>query len=351
MLMQDALYRNDIASNYFGLLDEDEVFHDEGRLPGAGQPLVPGGLSTGSADQYLIQGYQFGYCVLSSRPVVVTLSFFNSYAPCTDPTGLVPTAEFVTTGLPNGGCWMVAFDLTGTTGEFLLSADGGDGSWDNSGALDDFGYSLNINAQQGNGSGALTEGPILSGNLINLTTIGDGTQFQNPSSAGTGVGTEDLFWLVSPVVADGCYFYGGCFPCASLNTVVYGDSGEDTPSTFCLPALPNSFSPAGGRLDDGPGFGTASAVFEISDVPAQPGLLFTGSASGQTPFGCGNLCVTGAPLVRYGPFNVGPMAVNTFSVTIDMSLSSNSLVQYWFRDPANAPACGATFNLTNGVGL
>ena len=34
------------------------------------------------------------------------------------------------------------------------------------------------------------------------------------------------------------------------------------------------------------------------------------------------------------------------TTTIDMSISSNNRIQWWYRDPANSGACGGTFNLS-----
>jgi hypothetical protein len=349
ILAQDALYRNDLASGYFGLLDQSEIANDEGRLPGAGEVLLPGGAEVGTADCYTITGFQFGYCNLAATAVTYTLTFRDAYAPCNNPANFSDTATFVASGIPTNGCWIVAFDISGTSLEFGINADGGDGIWNNDNDADDFGYALNINGGQGDNTGQTQTGPILGGRTDLPLTQGDGTKFKNTANDGTGLGSEDLFWLNSPTVADGCYFYGGCNPCANFNTTFFGIDGcTGGVPTFCDPAAANSVSAGGGVLASTGGYGTNMADFSVTDIPNQPGVLFTGPAMQDpgVPFGCFQRCVVGAGVVRYGPFFP---AGNALNVTIDMSVSSNSFTQYWYRDPAGI-ACGASFNLSNGVG-
>ena len=119
----------------------------------------------------------------------------------------------------------------------------------------------------------------------------------------------------------------------------------NTPSSYCDPASGNSVSPGGAQLISLSGYGTASAVFQIQDTPVQPGILYSGTTNPSTPFGCGLRCVGGA-VVRYAPVFA---ATTTFELTIDMSVSSNPRVQWWYRDPANAGACGAAYNLSNAL--
>jgi hypothetical protein len=115
---------------------------------------------------------------------------------------------------------------------------------------------------------------------------------------------------------------------------------------YCHPANANSVAASGAALSSTGGYGSASSGLFVSDTPNQPGILFTGlSNPGGTPFGCGQRCVGGS-VVRYGPFQ--PVG-NNLSTTIDMSLSANSRVQWWYRDPSNQAACGDTHNLSNAL--
>jgi hypothetical protein len=115
---------------------------------------------------------------------------------------------------------------------------------------------------------------------------------------------------------------------------------------YCAPGLPNSVSPGGAILTSISGFGTATAEFEVLDTPAgQFGLLVTGDLNpGGLPFGCGTLCV-GGNRIPYGPFL--PVGAQTFVLaTINMAISPNNRIQWYYRDPAGV--CG-TFNLSNAL--
>ena len=120
-----------------------------------------------------------------------------------------------------------------------------------------------------------------------------------------------------------------------------------SPSPYC-PGLPNSVQPNGAILEAIGGYGTSTALLRVSGAPNQPGILFSGPNPVQVPFGCGMLCVGGGGLVRYGPFFASG---NQVERVIDMSLSQNARLQFWYRDPAFLPNCGNAFNLSNAIGL
>lgn len=133
-------------------------------------------------------------------------------------------------------------------------------------------------------------------------------------------------------------FYGVSFQVSS------GDGG-DIGVAYCAPGGPNSFSPGGGVLTSTGGYGTAGATFQISDVPDQPGLLFSGPDQINLPFGCGSRCV-GGQVVRG---DVLLPAGNSISATFDMIAAAGlDNIQFWYRDPANF-ACGSSFNLSNAL--
>ncbi|MFT4541288.1 MAG: hypothetical protein ACI841_001550 [Planctomycetota bacterium] len=118
------------------------------------------------------------------------------------------------------------------------------------------------------------------------------------------------------------------------------------PSAYCAPGNTNSVSAGGGILTSAGGYGTANATFDLTDVPDQPGILYSGDGMPNIPFGCGNRCVGGFT-IRGGVINpVGHQAMN---VPFDMSASTSVNMQYWYRDPLNLPACGDAFNLTNAL--
>ena len=352
ILAADTIYRNDSPSGYFGLLDQSELGYEVGRLPGAGNPLGNGSADTGSADAYTVNGFQFGYCALGTGATSYTVTWSDKYIPCGNPGAeFTEIAGLTATGLPNGGCWIVAFDLAGTTQEFNLNAEAGDG-YDGPGQEDEdsFGYSLNVNNGQGDGTGQVQAGPILAGTSATadwgVGTVWDSATPNTPG-AGSGINTQDLFWLTSPIVADGCYFFGGCLPCASYDMVFFGaDSGGGGLTPYCDPANANSVS-AGGAGLSGASLGGSSESFTLTDIPTQPGILYSGPNQIQLPFGCGDRCVGGSGVIRYGPFFP---AATTDTFTIDMTGDSNGNIQYWYRDPANTTACGASFNLSNALG-
>ena len=163
-----SIYRNDIPSGYFGLLDEGEVAFEAGRVPGFSNQVGNGSGDVGSDDNYLIDGFQFGYCALNQAPTSFTISFSEKYSPCGDPAvEFNELASITATGLPSGGCWLVTLDISGTTLAFSLEAEGADG-YDGPGQedADSFGYSLNIDNGQGDGVNQLTSGLILAGSSL-----------------------------------------------------------------------------------------------------------------------------------------------------------------------------------------
>ena len=349
ILGTDTLYRNDIPSGYFGLLDQDESAYEVGRLPGAGNVLGNGNGDTGSSDSYIVNGFQFSYCALNVVPTTITFSFSEKYSPCSSPSNYFTSiATISASGLPSGGCWLVAVDLAGTSAEFAIAAEGGDG-YDGPGQEDEdsFGYSININNGQGSGN-QVTTGAILSGSPLQADW-GRGTQWDSVTpnqGGGAGINTQDIFWLEGPPY-NGCFFFGGCQPCASFETVFFGTDGGGGLTAYCDPANANSVS-AGGAGLSGTSLGGASESFTLTDIPTQPGILYSGPNQIQLPFGCGDRCVGGAGVIRYGPFFP---AATTDTFTIDMSGDTNGNIQYWYRDPANTTACGASFNLSSALGL
>ena len=131
----------------------------------------------------------------------------------------------------------------------------------------------------------------------------------------------------------------------SVNGVqIVPDAGG--PSSYCAPGNANSVSAGGGVLASAGGYGTAGATFDITDVPNQPGLLFSGNSGLDLPFGCGRRCVGGFT-IRGVPFT--PSGNQALGVGFDMSAATSLNIQYWYRDPLNLATCGSAFNLTNAL--
>ncbi len=230
------LYRNDAFTGVFGSsgVAADLYWIDEGRVPStSGHPNA-------TADSYLVQGIQFAYCS-SEGPAgqVAALEFYDSYRSCTDPSSLIPVGTIGPLTLPGsaaigvGACWIVAFDLQGTSLEFMLSGDA-DGMFDGTTALDNFGWQIYLQDVHSGGS----NGPILAGDPEGhvdcvANPYGDGTYYQNPSAAaGTGLGTLDQFWLDDPSsqIASGCYWFGGDPPFSSFWLRLLGEAAAAAPA-------------------------------------------------------------------------------------------------------------------------
>ena len=118
------------------------------------------------------------------------------------------------------------------------------------------------------------------------------------------------------------------------------------PFEYCAPGNGNSISTGGAILAHVSGYGTASATFNILDVPNQPGLMFAGDGMIDAPFGCGRRCVGGTTI--RGTVLV-PSGNQVLGATFDMSAATSLNIQFWYRDPANLAACGSAFNLSNAL--
>ena len=117
------------------------------------------------------------------------------------------------------------------------------------------------------------------------------------------------------------------------------------PSAYCAPANANSVSANGAVLSSTGGFGTAGATFLLTDVPNQPGLLYSGPGAPDLPFGCGRRCVGGATIRG----SVQVPSGNQLSTSFDMSPANAVNIQFWYRDPMNLATCGAAWNLSNAL--
>ena len=242
------------------------------------------------------------------------------------------------------GCWVVTIDLTGASDRFDLDGDG-ETIFDGASNLDNFGYTFNFS---GHGTDTST-GPLIFGDPA-LSPMGDGTTNFGfgPGPDGTGLGQEDAFYVATQLLAGpGCYNFGSypSAPWGGFYMRLMGDAdGGSSSSAYCVPGGANSVSAGGGVLTSTGGYGTAAATFDITDVPNQPGILYSGANQIQLPFGCGERCVAGNNIR-------GPAIIpsgNQISTSFDMS-GPNPNIQYWYRDPANFANCGSAFNLTNAL--
>ena len=202
----------------------------------------------------------------------------------------------------------------------------------------------------------------VDGDLItDLATMGTIIDIVALTDGGAGDETFDGAMVLGP---DGSFLPAGIFrgddaPNPWCGTFLDFNLGTDRtpgaqniscpvsgPTAYCAPANANSVSATGGVLTSTGGYGTASATFDITDVPNQPGLLYSGPNQIDLPFGCGRRCVGGT--ITRGSIVV-PSGNVALGVSFDMSLATTLNIQYWFRDPANLAACGDAFNLSNAL--
>jgi hypothetical protein len=350
----DTAYDNTANSGFFGNMGASMTWYDGGTLPGTNRPSAP----MGCTDSYLVDGFQVAYCTYEGAAgTAMTYDFYASLASCTDPSGITATAAFSATGPGSSSvgaqaCWIVTFDLAGTSLAFTMAAEA-DGVFDNSLALDNFGWGFGQTITAGTG------GPLLRGDPNNAP-FGDDTYYQNPGSSigGTGLDNQDQFWLFDPsgATAAGCYWFGGYgpgTPWTGFHLELYADGGTCTTSgctSYCS-SNPNSAG-AGAAITSTDGCdadGNGIVSMSASPVPNQPGIFFHGTNQLAAPFGCGLLCTAGT-ITRGGVvFASGNTASYDFDAAGAGITAGMGNFQYWFRDPAFSGTCGNVFNTSDAM--
>jgi hypothetical protein len=207
----------------------------------------------GCRDEYLINGFQVGYCSSHAGTVDWEYLFASSYTAC-GAADLVPQYTILVTGLPGGSatgaqrCWTIDIDVSSLPGGgFALSADG-DGTYGS--GPDQFGWSLRtLNTV------ATDTGPFIAGNVswtggpvtgpLQPCTGTDGTIWDVPvdlGEAGTGMSSPDFFRVTGacPPLDDepGCYYFSGN-PHADFYLKLYSDAqcSQSPMQTFCAPGV------------------------------------------------------------------------------------------------------------------
>jgi hypothetical protein len=368
----DVLYNNTCTTGYFGAMLPTEIWTDEGRIP---SPTSPDTATSkpGCATSYVVDGFQIAYCTATPSAAQITLSFFASYAPCTDSTLLTPTASFALTGLPGSGgveiCWMVSIDLTGQT--FTMAADA-DGHYDGN---DNFGWSFQIPSSSG------SDGLLIAGNPA-LCGAYDHTVFAPVpgSGQGTGMDTLDRFRVDGTgTVAPGCYFFGG-IPFASFHLQLFATAAcaPEPGSGFCFGDGSATACPCGNAGHIGFGQGcdnseghparlTALGVASVSSdtlVLRSAGMTATTFAvfmqgTAKDNGGAGSLlgdglsCITGTMIhlgAKPGANGVAlyPEAGDpSVSVAGGISGAVTRFYQVWYRDAASF-CTASSLNTSNG---
>jgi hypothetical protein len=353
-----VIYRNDANTGFFGVMGAavDLIWTDEGCIPGTSHEA---GAQNGPQT---VQNLQLKYCstVLTGFQLG-GVQFYDSYTSCTDPIGL-PVVGGFGFSLPGGtsgtACWIVTFDLTGTTFEFPLTDDA-DGVFDGTTALDNFGWTLVL---QDGGSGGFN-GPFLDGDPNNFA-YGDGTYYQ-AGGYGTGLGTRDQFWISDPTAtyANGCYWFGGYpagAPFGSFSLVLGGKSGGGGgPGTkYCVANNNSTGNPADLSSAGSASSSAGNLTLTSAPVPNQNSIFFHAANQAQVPFGCSFLCATGN-IIRGA---IVLASSNSASYTYNNSDAKHNLggfvgqtrnFQHWYRDPMGAGSCasGDTFNTSNAMSI
>jgi hypothetical protein len=349
-----TLYKNNANTGFFGVMGiaADILWTDEGCMPS------PGHKANAKSGAQTVQTLELRYCSTVAGPQSGGVLFYDSYTSCTDPSSLSAVGGFGFTvpGGPAGtACWIVTFDLTGTTFEFALTDDS-DGVFDGTTALDNFGWTLLL---VDGGAGGFN-GPFLDGDPNNVP-YGDGTYYQNSlATYGTGLDTRDQFWLTdtSGSYANGCYWFGGYTggaPFGSFSLTLRGKSGGGGPGTkYCVANNNTTGAPADISSSGSASASAGNLTLTSAPVPNQNSIFFHAANQAQVPFGCSFLCATGN-IIR-GAITLGSGNVATY--TYNNSDSKHNLggfvgatrnFQHWFRDPM--ATCGNTFNTSNAIAI
>ena len=125
--------------------------------------------------------------------------------------------------------------------------------------------------------------------------------------------------------------------------------GGGGPTAYCAPANANSVAGTGAVLAHVSGDPGQVMTFSVSDIPNTPGVLFFGPGQGDSAFGCGRLCITGA-LQRSAVYVPGGTSFQPVWDTTGIA-STPFNIQYWYRDVANQVFCGDVFNTSNALGF
>ncbi len=385
----DVVYSNTASSGYFaavggaGSTAPLSTNFDEGSIPSSLNANFP----LADRDGNSVNCVEIGYCDLGAPGSSGwELSFYNSYTPCTF-TG-VPSVSLVATNLPAGGCWTVAFDLTGGN-EFCLAGDGNDG-FDNDPDLDMFGWSYRYVGTDGSqpagflaaGDPANTDPSWLPGGL---PSDGSGYYRTAPFPCGvgatTGLYTRDSWWIEDPTgAASNCYSLGGyanmggcgsvSSPYSSFYLELQADGAPCVPgiisTTGCL-SNPTSTGMNSTISFTGLTSISANSLSMTASLPAnQFGFFITSQTSGfaANPGGSsGNLCVSGNIGRFVGPGQIMNSGVNG-TITLDTTTGvwdltslpsatgpytpaagTSSFFQLWFRDVGGLP----TSNFSDGA--
>lgn len=377
----DVIYNNTGPCPYAAVMSPGEEWFDAGNVPSTTHPAF-GSFAAGCADQYLITGFQIGYCT-DMPSVDLRLRFFDQmWIYSRTWAGNIVTLDLP--GMPGSPasstwiCWTATVDLRGSGLEFVLLADG-DGTYD--GGFGDsnnaqFGYSMQVT----NLTGSQT-GPLFGGDPGGSYA---GTRWSRPSvdygADGAGRWNAGEIGVNSPTWPGGGISWDIHF-CQGFHLRLYADAcGVPAGAPFCTgtgtaPCPCANTSPTlnregcrnslngvnGGRLE---GTGTASLSADTVRLtalrlpPNTSALFFQGTtqvAQGMgSVFGDGLRCA-GGEIRRLATVPASGLGEAAYPTPGGNAVSAQGLVgapgtrtyQCWYRNGASF-CTPATFNLTNG---
>lgn len=167
-----------------------------------------------------------------------------------------------------------------------------------------------------------------------------------------GPGTLDFANLaandVPPLDVDAIGFPGVFLVRADANSCGSFGTPYCTSNANSVDAAGSAISGAGSTS-----IGDMDVTLTATNAPAgQGGLFFFGPAQTDAPLACGRLCISGSLVRMPVVFETG----GNFTYNIDFATYGTDIAslgtvnfQCWYRDPANAAACGNTSNLSNGL--
>ncbi len=374
----DVIYNNTVLSSIFGPMGQGQTWYTAGLVPSPTHPPISV-LRPGCATEYLIAGFEFGYC--TDQPFVdLELEFYDQFVPCaalhTDPIKALISLPGLP-GSPTPGtqvCFVVTVDLRGPAGgqTFWLEADG-DGSYTPPYlSLNQFGFGFRVTSPVG-----ANTGPLLGGNGSSNPV---GTRWWIPSvdygQPGTGRasnGNLEVQPLGSCIdmdpLAEAMYlrlFSDACGALAGEPFCTGDGSATPCPCGNSSPPLNhegcrNSINGVNGGRFEATGLASISGdtvILKALRLPATTSVLFFQGTTRQggglgSVFGDGLRCAGGS-VMRLGT-QLASAGEAAYPGSADPAVAAQGGVaspgtrtyQAWYRNSA-AYCTAAVFNLTNG---
>lgn len=205
-VLGDPIYNNTAPTGFFYNCIDGRTVIDEGLVP---RPSTMG--FPGLQDSYDLSSIQLQYVTNATDPSLggignsFQIKIYESYSGCAPLAATeTPIAVIDVVGVPGsttGNLTGIAIDVDLTALDLCMRAEGRAGLANS--ASQRFGWSFQVTDP----ADATSVGPFICGDPANVPE-GDGTVFQNPMAAGTGLATGDFFRREGGP-SNGCFFFGG----------------------------------------------------------------------------------------------------------------------------------------------